>query len=390
MSLQKLRRCCSWLVLGSLLGPMGAQAQLQAQDVNRSAAPARAPSAHEQLLEQIREALSHAMLDQPTQVHSAAWIDAEGRLHENAHFQAQAEVRGIRVQAYLGEAQQPRHDIRFDLVPPALRPSPQADACPAGRDVKLPVKWRVRAEGQVPGELQFAHQTVADLVRQSWQRHMAGMNHWTDLGQHPVRATPAYLQTLTSAVSSHASWGAELVITPITPAAASPWRWNALWSASEERLAWRIEMRWGPQLRADQALSIHWQDSFVLDMPIQRLHAGPSAWTQAMRERIDGQVQRWSQALDERGRCTPQQFAIEATPQAQVLTLQAGLGSGLRNGDRFLIFDRSQLPGRSLETGALQRMGLAEIVRTSEHTSELRLLAGPTPSSRGPWVAVPL
>lgn len=386
MPLQHLRRCCSWLVLSSMLGTFGAHAQ----GMNRSAVAAPGPSAHEQLLEQIRQALSHAMLDQPTHVHSAAWIDEQGRLHENAHFQAQAEVRGIRVQAYLGEAQQPQHEIRFDLVPPALRPSPRADDCPAGRDVKLPVKWRVRADAQVPGELQFAHQTVANLVRQSWQRHMAGMNHWTDLGQDPVRATPAYLQTLTGTVGSHASWGAELVITPVTPAAASPWRWNGLWSAAQDRLAWRIDMRWGPQLRPDQALRLHWQDSFVLDMPIGQLHAGPSAWTQSLRERIDEQVQRWSQALDERGRCTPQQFAIESTAQAQVLTLQAGMGSGLRNGDRFLIFDRSQLPGRSLEAGALQRMGLAEIVRTSEHTSELRLLAGPPPTSRGPWVAVPL
>ncbi len=85
----------------------------------------------EERLNAVRHELLQAALDGPTQVHSTAWIDANGALREASSFRHGMQVRGIRVLAYSrDESGQPRAQLqlqgREDLV------GPQAGA-PAGR-----------------------------------------------------------------------------------------------------------------------------------------------------------------------------------------------------------------------------------------------------------------
>ncbi|MEL0212745.1 MAG: hypothetical protein VW891_19545, partial [Novosphingobium sp.] len=66
-----------------------------------SVAPALGQESAEARLEAAKNAMVEHALSQPTRVHSAAWIDENGVLHEQSRYQSQGEIRGIRLPSYL-------------------------------------------------------------------------------------------------------------------------------------------------------------------------------------------------------------------------------------------------------------------------------------------------
>ena len=76
--------------------------------------------------------------------------------------------------------------------------------------------------------------------------------------------------------------------------------------------------------------------------------------------------------------------------QANALVLQAGMGSGLRTGDRVLLMHPGWVPSRVLDPRAADHMALAEVVRIAPQQTDLRQLAGPPLPVGSDWVALPL
>ena len=72
-------------------------------------------------------------LSQPTRVHSAAWVDENGVLHEQNRFQSEGSVRGIRMLNYLPKAEQsgPELDPAQSLLAVEQEETNQALAAPA-------------------------------------------------------------------------------------------------------------------------------------------------------------------------------------------------------------------------------------------------------------------
>jgi hypothetical protein len=75
---------------------------------------------------------------------------------------------------------------------------------------------------------------------------------------------------------------------------------------------------------------------------------------------------------------------------ADQLTLQAGIDSGLRPGDRVLLINPSHVPSQMLEPGATQHLALAQVVKVGPDRTELTQLAGPTLAGQNHWMALPL
>src|SRR6056300_150438 len=65
------------------------------------AAPALGQDGAEARLEAAKNAMVDHALSQPTRVHSAAWVDENGVLHEQSRYQSQGRIRGIRLPSYL-------------------------------------------------------------------------------------------------------------------------------------------------------------------------------------------------------------------------------------------------------------------------------------------------
>jgi len=103
---------------------------------------------------------------------------------------------------------------------------------------------------------------------------------------------------------------------------------------------------------------------------------------------IEMTVNNMVKELDRQLACDPQSFAVEKNEDGQ-LVLHAGRTSGLRVGDQIVLADARLLPGRAIESGALDAAVLAEVKSVSDYQSEIRQVAGKKQTFQGGWVAWP-
>jgi hypothetical protein len=361
--------------------------------VRKDSRAARSPTAkqHEAQLGAIRQAILQATMDRPTRVLSSAWIDDKGALHESAHFQSEAEVRGVRVLSYLQDEQDTPPQVSAEVLPWGWRnaQTKPSECKPPPRPWRLPLVLQTRVDNGFTGAQQFASQSVMRLVDQSWTHQMQGSQRWRAQNM----ATPpdnAYLRALTGPNESPTGWTAELVLKPHAPVQDFSMRqaWHDL-NKSESDWRWTLSFTLGERHASQGAIDPRWQIEQVITINPQEASQNPSAWVHRLKEQLQHQMQTWVSQLDKRSACEPVQFHVRRT-EADKLTLQAGMDSGLRAGDRVLLINPSHVPSQMLEPGATQHLALAQVVNVGRDRTELQQLAGPTLAAQGHWMALPL
>lgn len=353
----------------------------------------RSPSAkqHEAQLEAIRQAILQATIDRPTRVLSSAWIDDKGALHESAHFQSEAQVRGVRVLSYLQDEQDAPPQVSAEVLPWGWREArTQATECKAPpRPWRLPLVLQTRLEPGFAGAQQFASQALMQIASQSWTQQMQASQRWR--AQHKV--TPpenAYMRALTGPSESPTGWTAELALKPHAAEAGFSARqaWQAL-NQNEIDWRWTLSFTLGERHTSHGTIEPRWQIEQVITIDPQAAGQNPSAWVHRLKEQIQQHMQTWVKQLDKRSECEPVQFHVRRSgPEG--LQLQAGVESGLRAGDRVLIVNPSHIPSQMLEPGATQHLALAQVVKVGPDRTELQQLAGPALAEQGHWMALPL
>ena len=368
----------------------GAAVQATARKDSRAA---RSPTAkqHEAQLGAIRQAILQATMDRPTRVLSSAWIDDKGALHESAHFQSESEVRGVRVLSYLQDEQDTPPQVSAEVLPWGWRTAQtKTTECKAPpRPWRLPLVLHTRVDNGFTGAQQFASQSVMHLVDQSWTQQMQASQRWR--AQH--KSTPpdnAYLRALTGPSESPTGWTAELVLKPHAPGQDFSMRqaWHDL-NKNEKDWRWTLSFTLGERHASQGPIEPRWQIEQVITINPQDASQNPSAWVHRLKEQLQHQMQAWVAQLDKRSACEPVQFHVRRT-EADKLTLQAGMESGLRAGDRVLLINPSHVPSQMLEPGATQHLALAQVVNVGRDRTELQQLAGPTLAAQGHWMALPL
>ena len=368
----------------------GAAVQATARKDSRAA---RSPTAkqHEAQLGAIRQAILQATMDRPTRVLSSAWIDDKGALHESAHFQSESEVRGVRVLSYLQDEQDTPPQVSAEVLPWGWRTAQtKTSECKAPpRPWRLPLVMQTRVDNGFTGAQQFASQSVMHLVDQSWTQQMQASQRWR--AQH--KSTPpdnAYLRALTGPSESPTGWTAELVLKPHAPGQDFSMRqaWHDL-NKNEKDWRWTLSFTLGERHASQGPIEPRWQIEQVITINPQDASQNPSAWVHRLKEQLQHQMQAWVTQLDKRSACEPVQFHVRRT-EADKLTLQAGMESGLRAGDRVLLINPSHVPSQMLEPGATQHLALAQVVNVGRDRTELQQLAGPTLAAQGHWMALPL
>ena len=368
----------------------GAAAQATARKDSRAA---RSPTAkqHEAQLGAIRQAILQATMDRPTRVLSSAWIDDKGALHESAHFQSEAEVRGVRVLSYLQDEQDTPPQVSAEVLPWGWRTAQnKTTECTAPpRPWRLPLVMQTRVDHGFTGAQQFASQSVMHWVDQSWTQQMQASQRW----RAQIKSTPpdnAYLRALTGPSESPTGWTAELVLKPHAPVQDFSMRqaWHEL-NKNEKDWRWTLSFTLGERHASQGAIEPRWQIEQVITINPQEASQNPSAWVHRLKEQLQHQMQAWVAQLDKRSACEPVQFHVRRT-EADKLTLQAGVESGLRAGDRVLLINPSHVPSQMLEPGATQHLALAQVVNVGRDRTELQQLAGPTLAAQGHWMALPL
>jgi hypothetical protein len=153
---------------------------------------------HEAQLSAIRQAILQATMDRPTRVLSSAWIDDKGALHESAHFQSEAQVRGVRVLSYVTDEKDAAPQVSAEVLPWGWRTAQtKATTCTAPpRPWRLPLVLQTRADSGFGGTQQFASQAVLNTVSQAWTQHMQSSQRWRALHKETPPES-AYLRALT-------------------------------------------------------------------------------------------------------------------------------------------------------------------------------------------------
>lgn len=346
---------------------------------------------HEAQLSAIRQAILQATMDRPTRVLSSAWIDDKGALHESAHFQSEAQVRGVRVLSYVTDEKDAAPQVSAEVLPWGWRTAQtKATTCTAPpRPWRLPLVLQTRADSGFGGTQQFASQAVLNTVSQAWTQHMQSSQRWRALHKETPPES-AYLRALTGPSEGTTGWTAELVLKPYAPEPDLNLRqaWHAM-SRDVSDWRWTLSFTLGERHTPGGPIEAHWQIEHVISIDPLAAGQNPSAWVHQLKEPLQKQMQAWVQQLDKRSACEPIQFHVRRNGQ-DTLQLQAGLGSGLRPGDRVLLLNPSQIPSQMLEPGATQHLALAQVVKVGNDQTELQQLAGPALPTQGHWMALPL
>jgi len=308
-------------------------------------------------LELARQKLADQALRASARVDAISWVDSTGRLHEH---------QSMRQSLHLpGPLDKPSGAVR-DLL---LESSRSAGAC--GADVpasglhpilSLNTRWSTRLPVGVRDRLTQAVRLQwlgSDDVARPWRMFMA-----------PGAYASTYEQMLLAPTSPDSDWRVELRL-DVLPAT----------SLATERLQWRLALNHQHRLVAEQHV--------LMDLPVQPQAWGLALWTEASWQRIEQQLNIWTELLNRQMACVRPQPQLEAAISGG-WQLNMGRLAGLQVGDEWVLVDPAWLPDRALEPGAIGRMVVARVVRVDETRAELITLAGDNRLPRPGWVAHPL
>lgn len=384
-NMPNMQEATSRMSSSAFVAPQGRAATRQAS--------APGPKQYEDQLNAIRQAILEATIDRPTRVLSSAWIDEKGALRESAHFHSEANVRGVRVLSYLQDGQEPQTQVSAEVLPWGWRAQAAkgASCSPPPRPWRLPLILQTRAEPGFTGPQSFASQSLLKSVQQVWAQKMQDSQRWRPQFKE-LPQDNAYMRALTDPNDGAIGWAAELVLKPHAAALQATPSWSdRLFHTPKPEADWRwtLTLTVGERLSPNAMIEPQWQLEQVVNIDPQAVGKSPSAWSQQLKEQLQTQMHAWVQQLDKRSECEPVQFHVQRQG-SNLLQLHAGIGSGLRQGDRVLLMNPSHVPSRMLEAGAAQHLALAQVVKVGTNRTELQQLAGPALAAHGHWMALPL
>ncbi len=367
-------------LIAALLTPMLAKAQ-------------RATDPESQLLA-IRQALVDASLDKPTKVSTTAWIDEKGQLHQTSHFQTDAKIRGIRVLSYTPEGQNelPRARVQMEDLPWSVRMAraEQGERCePAPQQWRQPLVISSKIEAGFSGPELYASQNLLAHVESLTVRMAQQSQRWS-VSKTTAVAMDTYHQHWLGKGEEPAGWHLQVQLIPVKSATTLGLSRDRLanWVQGSSKTQWTLKAIFGQRHAPAEPIHVIWQRQLFIDATdMARSH--PERWIRELLPGLEQQLALWVPQQAHGSNCDTVQFSVTRMSGDKWL-IQAGLGSGLKVGDRVLVLNSSRLPGRLLEPGSTQQLAIAEVTRVGRHQSDLKPLAGTSSPGSGEWIALPL
>ena len=357
------------------------------------------PTEPKKRLEAIQHALVNAAMEGNTRVRNAAWVDGNGRLHENTRITSDMKLRNVRVLNYLTV----EDGVSAAIVAEGRGVTPDEEVCRANlqryrREATLDVAQRIPANGMDAHEWQgFLTQARSRFVA----RAHAGRK-WLLTASTPAPAT-SYERSLIGYSPDITPYQMVLDVLPAGALGIEPVRPKASRDAQARQLATSVKdyVLDEPEKRAPVPfvvrLSVYervnqrllWQDAVPLFFPERAVRHTSQPLPVGLLTELDNVIGRWQQRLDNEFACRPQSFnVLQDTGKGWVVN--GGQAAGLAIGDQMLMMNREQLPARILEPDSGEHMALVEVVSVGHGRAVLRKLAGsPSAGRSGDWVATP-
>ncbi len=357
------------------------------------------PTDPKKRLEAIQHALVNAAMEGNTRVRNAAWVDSNGRLHENTRITSDMKLRNVRVLNYLTV----EDGVSAAIVAEGRGVTPDEEVCRANlqryrREATLDVAQRIPANGMDAHEWQgFLTQARSRFVA----RAHAGRK-WLLTASVSMPAT-SYERSLIGYSPDITPYQMVLDVLPAGALGIEPVRPQASRDAQARQMAKAVKdyVLDEPEKRAPVPfvvrLSVYervsqrllWQDAVPLFFPERAVRHTSQPLPVGLLTELDNVIGRWQQRLDNEFACRPQSFnVLQDTGKGWVIN--GGQAAGLAIGDQMLMMNREQLPARILEPDSGEHMALVEVVSVGFGRAVLRKLAGsPSAGRSGDWVATP-
>jgi len=350
-------------------------------------------------LEALQNALVRAAMDGQTRVHTAAWVDSNGKLHENVRINSDMKVRGVRVLNYLQVEDGPSAAI----IAEGKGVMPSEEVCKANlqryrREATFDVQLRIAASGadrydwtrllqQAKSKL-FAQATAGrkwsltprtEMPANAYDRHLLGAK--PDIAPYHMQ-----LELLPAGA---------LGIEPIRPRTDKPVMQKVAAAARDlfnDEAPRKAPVPFVMRLSVTERSSgrMLWQDTVPLFFPAAELSISSQPLPPGLLSELDRVLERWNDKMDTDFGCRPQHFNVMPESVVNGWVINGGLVAGLAIGDQLLLMNREHLPARILEPDSAQHLALVEVVSVEAGKAVIRKLAGPRDIARsGDWVATP-
>lgn len=346
----------------------------------------------EQQLAAIRKALVDEALKGPTRVVSTAWVDQEGRLHEDMEVTNGMQVRGVRVLDYLDDGKS--NIVARIATEQQQAETPQARTCAAPDDAR----WaqHVSFISELGPGIRGEDMHYAAEILNAWRNTWVGVaNSQAQRWRQSVH-TPSQLDAYQAALQGESDeqmgdWQLRLVVRtapPAPPAAVASF--GQLGPAAVPTPAkvtdWQVDIALSKRGQTQPIM----RDTQRLSWPVAELGLVPPDVPQALIEQIRQASATGVLALNEQMACEPIQFSLMSQDGAD-LVISGGSHNGLRAGDRLVLVNSQELPKRVLHAGVVKRMALVQVAQVGMGQSTVRQVAGPAlpASADSAWVAMP-
>ena len=368
------------------------------------AAPALGQDGAEARLEAAKNAMVDHALSQPTRVHSAAWVDENGVLHEQSRYQSQGRIRGIRLPSYLPKPPDqnpeatPASSVLAETTESVKEDAlPQEDSCaliPGLTQVAvLDVQGLTPAGNSAAG---YARQLETE-TRRLLLRRFEGAERWRLAPRHEsVSLRTHYERAVYEGPRNRRPL--QLTIALAVRQSEQKPRW---WNLGDKALA-PLRENFGPFRRHTQALELDLE--LRLSAPGNptylwvgydsvQLAARDSQWSPKVQpadvRAIYARLNQWFDALEARQRCEAPRYAVSGVVRGQFV-ISGGRQAGLKPGDKLILADGLRTPADVLTRGVDATMVLAEVRWIDEEEAGLALVSGDVPRSTEQLIAIPL
>ena len=361
------------------------------------------PSAQAQsaTLDAIRAKLVESAQKAGVRVRSLAWLDEKGQLYESNRFDSLAQVRGIRVNEYLGETSVDVNDVSAEALP--------QDCGPEATKFLRHAYFKVHAGKG--GEYFSDHQlqVMAQTLDPDFQKLLSSQTGWRFSA---APASPAglgsrslYEQRLLGRSSETAGYRLEVEVSdmgsfmqepprpePSKGRAPAP-RWLVGWAqpVGLEPAAVQVGLV-GITVSLVDLSSGRVEFQSTAQLPMRLIRRG-------YLEPVEPVVQNMQQAqtilsglrfdLQRAMRCMSPEYPVLERNPGDRFVVQAGRSLGLEVGTQMLLSPSNQFVKRVLQPGVVESLALGVVESVTDNQAVVRFVEGPKPAASASLVAMP-
>ena len=340
----------------------------------------------ERRLEALRNALINRAMQAPTQIKSAAWVDESGRLQESTRITSDMKIRGIRFEPGQDAQDVTQEKIIIDAANSII--SPTQCSAPTTQWTRSAI-FKIEQPGS-NGVINQDHMAeiiriAGDIFSEKW----AEKGLWSLL---PASDLNIYEQMVSvgAQVSAPYKITISIGISKTEPIQKTIFQSVLKVFSTSVPVLPKATLTLTVYLSEASSNKIIWSTSSPLHYPSAEVSIRKRPLPDSISTQIYALVTTWKQQIDIRLKCEPIFFNV-LTNVDGAITVNAGRDSGLRENDKVLVFDQTQVPRHILEGSLDKRVFLAEIESVSKYFAKLRFFSPPPPTSSNAslWIATP-